>query len=57
LLQRYGVSYVLVGPRERALGRGPGLDDRAGGMEGAPYLVKVYEKGTYAVYRPAARAH
>jgi len=43
LLARYGVAYVFVGPRERALGSYD--PDRA------PYLVKVYEEGGYALYR------
>jgi hypothetical protein len=42
LLRRYGVAYVLVGPRERALGRfDPGS---------VPYLEKVYDQAGYAIY-------
>jgi asparagine N-glycosylation enzyme membrane subunit Stt3 len=43
LLARYGVAYVLVGPRERALGSYD--PDRA------PHLIKVYDEGEYAIYK------
>ena len=43
LLARYGVAYVLVGPRERALG---GFDPAR-----APYLYRAYEDRGYAIYR------
>ena len=42
LLARYAVTYVLVGPEERALG--------AYDPSRAPYLVPVYENGVYALY-------
>jgi hypothetical protein len=43
LLSRYHVTYVLVGPYERALGSYD--PDRA------PYLIKVYDEGGYAIYQ------
>jgi uncharacterized membrane protein len=42
LLRRYGVAYVLVGPRERALGT---FD-----LGSVPYLEKVYDRAGYAIY-------
>ena len=44
LLERYGVAYVLIGPRERALGRDCDPDV-------APNLIRVYDTGGYALYR------
>jgi hypothetical protein len=43
LLARYGVAYVLFGPRERALGSYD--PDRT------PYLIKVYDEGGYSIYQ------
>ncbi|MBN1639591.1 MAG: hypothetical protein JXA09_00055 [Anaerolineae bacterium] len=42
LLARYRVSYVIVGPAERALGSYDASQ--------APYLAAVYDNGAYAVY-------
>jgi uncharacterized membrane protein len=42
LLARYAVSYVLVGPAERNLGRFDAAQ--------ASYLAQVYDNGVYALY-------
>ncbi|RLC70548.1 MAG: hypothetical protein DRI52_06895 [Chloroflexi bacterium] len=43
ILREYGIAYVLVGPRERALGNFR--------PDAAPYLRQVYDNGRYAIYR------
>jgi hypothetical protein len=47
VLSQYNVTYVLVGPRERALG-----DFRS---DAVPFLRQVYDNGRYAIYRVAVR--
>lgn len=46
VLWTYGVSYVIAGPRERALG---GFD-----LDTAPFLERVYTHDDYAIYRVIA---
>ena len=43
ILREYSIAYVLVGPRERALGNFR--------PDAAPYLRQVYDNGRYAIYR------
>lgn len=43
LLREYGIAYVLIGPRERALGT---FDPAS-----TPYLSLVYENESYVIYR------
>ncbi|MBN1936431.1 MAG: hypothetical protein JW934_17325 [Anaerolineae bacterium] len=43
LLREYGIAYVLIGPRERALG--------AFDPASAPYLWLVYENESYVIYQ------
>lgn len=46
VLWAYGVSYVIAGPRERALGN---FD-----LDTAPFLERVYTHGDYTIYRVVA---